>query len=403
MAKMFGNPFKPGAGHKPPYLAGRKEERLQFDKLLSQPGGVIENLILTGLRGVGKTVLLEELKPQAMAAGWLWAGSDLSESSSVSEMRMAQRVLTDLAVLTSNLEWKVSVPTTGFDSRTEVRRLDVGALQSIYDMTPGLASDKLKNLVSQVWSALHKAHGAKGLVLAYDEAQTIGDQPKKEEYPLSMLLDVFQSIQRQGVPVMLVLTGLPILFPKLVEARTFAERMFHVQTLRSLNWDETREAVLKPIAAAECPVKLNPKSVENVFKLSGGYPYFIQFICREVYDTFLQSDKPVPVPVHEIEAKLDASFFQGRWARATDRQRELLSIVAQLDSCDEEFTVQEIVQASQASGKKVFSSSHANQMLAALSGEGLVFKNRHGKYSFAVPLMGRFIRREMKLPGKVSS
>ena len=100
------------------------------------------------------------------------------------------------------------------------------------------------------------------------------------------------------------------------------------------------------------------------------------------------------VPVMEIERKLDTDFFAGRWARATDRQRDLLSVIARLESCDDEFTVQEVVEESRRSLDKPFSSSHVSQMLVTLSAQGLVYKNRHGKYSFAVPLLGRFIARQ---------
>ena len=132
--------------------------------------------------------------------------------------------------------------------------------------------------------------------------------------------------------------------------------------------------------------------------MSGGYPYFIQFICREVYDAFMQKiDKGqnASVPVVEIERKLDTDFFAGRWAKATDRQRELLSVIARLENCEDEFTVQEIVERSKDLLEKPFSNSHANQMLVTLGEQGLVFKNRHGKYSFAVPLLSRFILRQM--------
>jgi hypothetical protein len=87
------------------------------------------------------------------------------------------------------------------------------------------------------------------------------------------------------------------------------------------------------------------------------------------------------------------TFFAGRWARATDRQRELLEVVAQLDAMDREFSVQEIVARSRELLKKGFSASHANQMLAALGANGLVYKNRYGRYSLGVPMLGQFIRR----------
>lgn len=102
------------------------------------------------------------------------------------------------------------------------------------------------------------------------------------------------------------------------------------------------------------------------------------------------------IPVHAIVRKLDTDFFSGRWARATDRQRDLLMLAAQLPHADSEFTVQEIVEKSAEVLKKPFSASHANQMLSSLAEAGLVYKNRHGKYLFAEPLLGQFILRQIK-------
>jgi hypothetical protein len=195
---------------------------------------------------------------------------------------------------------------------------------------------------------------------------------------------------------MLVLAGLPTLFPKLVDARTYAERMFRVMTLNKLNSEESREAILKPIEVADCPIQLSGDSVEVIIYESGGYPYFIQFICREVFDVFIQQNEQGElgtVPIEAIQQKLDADFFAGRWARITDRQKELLTVIAHLDEPDEEFTIQELVEKSKELLPKPFSASHANQMLASLAERGMIYKNRVGKYSFAVPLLGRFIRR----------
>jgi len=227
----------------------------------------------------------------------------------------------------------------------------------------------------------------------------LADHAAKDEYPLSLLLDLFQSIQRKGIPFMLALTGLPTLFPKLVEARTYSERMFRVVFLEPLNEKETREAIKRPIDKAACPVKFADQAITTIWEISKGYPFFVQYICREAYDVVAQNmdaGLPAPtVPVEPIMRKLDSDFFAGRWARATDRQRDLLGVVAQLPNCDAEFTVQELVEAA-SSLEKPFSSSHANQMLSALSDAGLVYRNRHGKYSFAVPLLGSFIRRQFK-------
>lgn len=399
----FTNPFTPGAGHPPPFLAGRETEKDEFGRLLKQDA-ILSNLVLTGLRGIGKTVLLEELRPLATAAGWLWVGSDLSEAASVDEERLATRLLTDLAVATSAIEVTSGQSAIGFGRRAagpRYERLDYDVLRSIYDPTPGLVADKLKRVLEVVWEVISTLdHPIPGVVFAYDEAQSMSDHPAKDQFPLALLLDVFQSIQRRGVRFMLVLAGLPTLFPKLVDARTFAERMFRVVFLRRLEEAHARDAIVKPLDTERCPVRLDDTSVQAIIDHAGGYPFFIQFICREVYDTFLsnyqRTKKYGVVPMAAITRKLDADFFAGRWSRVTDRQRDLLQVIASLDTSGDEFSVAEIVERSRAAGgARPFSSSHVNQMLAALAGSGLVYKNRHGRYSFAVPLFGQFVMRQL--------
>ena len=395
----FINPFRPGAGHPPPYLAGRQAERAEFGRLLGQTT-ILENMVLTGLRGVGKTVLLDSFRPLAIEHGWVWVGTDLSESTSVSEDNIAIRLCTDLAPITSSVVVETeTVRNMGFKAGAQEVRHTLGyeALMDLYDGIPGLAIDKIKGVLEVAWEALSQMPRVRGIIFAYDEAQNLSDQSRKEQYPLSLLLDCFQSLQRKGLPLMLVLTGLPTLFPKLVEARTFSERMFRVLFLQSLDRSASEDAIRRPIADSDSPLQLGDEAVDTIVTMSGGYPYFIQFICREVYDASIQRidrDGRTWVPVTEIEQKLDTDFFAGRWARATDRQRELLYAISQLDNCDDEFTVQEVVEASKSVLAKPFSSSHVNQMLAALAAQGLVYKNRHGRYSFAVPLLGRFIRRQ---------
>jgi hypothetical protein len=389
----------------PPYLAGRESEYGEFDRLLDQDQ-ILENLVLTGLRGVGKTVLLETFKPKALERGWLWAAADLSESASISETALAERLLADLALITSSvtLTDPGQPQAVGFAAPVEPKEIPLShdLLVRVYEGTPGLTADKIKATLEFAWEHL-RGRGQDRVIFAYDEAQNLSDHAAKEQFPLSVLLDVFQSIQKKGIPFMLVLAGLPTLFPKLVDARTYAERMFRVMTLTKLSDDESREAILKPIEVAGCPVKLAPESVELIIFESAGYPYFIQFIGREVYDAFIRQhadDEAKSVPVDAIQRKLDADFFAGRWAKITDRQRELLWVVAHLDHPDEEFTIAELTEMAKALLPKAFSPSHANQMLASLAERGMIYKNRLGKYSFAVPLLGRFILRTHKLDGE---
>jgi len=396
----FDNPFKPGAGHMPPYLAGREHETREFRKLLVQDV-ILDNLVLTGLRGIGKTVLLEIFKPIAIQEGWLWAGTDLSESTSVSEENLALRLLTDLALVTSSIVVIREKPAAGFLQDVDQvipTTLNFTALKAIYDRTPGLILDKLKVVLEFVWPQV-QAVKRRGIVFAYDEAQNLADHEIKEQYPLSLLLDLFQSLQRKGIRFMLALTGLPTLFPKLVEARTFSERMFHQITLAPLNQEETTEAIHEPIKQKDCPVYFSPESIATIWEITRGYPYFVQYVCREVFDVWVQAVKsgvdPPVVPVVEIMRKLDTDFFAGRWAKVTDRQRELLWIVVTLKNCESEFTVQEIAEAPlNETHVGTFSSSSINQTLGLLTRAGIVYKNRHGKYSFAVPLLSEFIKRQ---------
>ena len=394
------NPFRPGAGHMPPYLAGRDAEVSRFLELLGQTP-ILDNLVLTGLRGVGKTVLLETLRPLAVDAGWLWVGTDLSESACATERAMAVRLLTDLAVATSTIRLSLGNQHVGmgFGQRIEPVEgsLDYRQLLRIYEATPGLVADKIKAVLGIAGDVVAKA-GFKGIVFAYDEAQNLGDAGDRNEYPLSVLLDVFQSLQRQEKPLLLILTGLPTLFPKLVEARTFAERMFDVIVLDRLSRDDTVEAVRRPIDKTKSPLHPDDGALETIWRYSAGYPYFIQFICREAFDLWircLDEGTPPSIPADDIVRKLDQSFFAGRWSRVTDAQRDLLIAVAHLPTCEDVFTIQEIVEQSKAEGRS-FSPSHANQVLAKLADAGLVYKNRHGRYALAVPLLNRFILRMLE-------
>lgn len=386
----FENPFRPGAGHMPPHLAGRGGQIEDFRMLLKQKP-VLQNLIVTGLRGVGKTVLLETYRPIARSENWLWVGTDLSEAASATEESLATRLLTDLSVVTEGFSLqRLDLAKIGFKPAGQElpEACGYGVLRQVYDATPGLTSDKLKRVFAFVWECAKDQ--CNGLVFAYDEAQSMSDHDGDKQYPLSMMLDVFQSVQRQGILFMLLLTGLPTLFPGLVKTRTYSERMFHTQFLDRLTEDESEEAIRVPIKA--CPVGLKPDSIKTIVRMSGGYPYFIQFIAREAYDNFLHGN--YQVSGSQIERKLDTDFFEGRWANLTDRQRQLLWVVAHLPTSDEEFSVREIVEESRRQLEKGFTASHVNQILGTLAKRGLVYRNRHGRYILAVPLLSRFIRRQ---------
>ena len=400
---MNDNPYRPGAAHAPPYLAGRDAERREFFRLLKQ-APILENLVLTGIRGIGKTVLLREaLRKDAVENGWIWVSSDISETVSVSENHLARRLLTDLNTFSADWEYAANERhPIGFTatSERETIRFDYQTMMALFDQEPGLTSDKIKRILLIAWELMQKnMRDKKGIIFAWDEAQNLTDRSADNEYPLGVLLDVFSSLQSQGVPFMLVLTGLPTLFPKLVNSRTYAERMFRVMPLGNLSPDDGYKAITEPLKQESESIQTIFDSVkEEIYGLTKGYPYFIQFWCRELYDYFTET-RPLTTTentsiIESISRKLDMDFFEGRWARLTDRQRDVLNIIAHLENSSGEFTVQEIVEQSKTSEHE-FSASSVSQMLSTLFDKGMVFKNRHGKYVLAVPLLDQYIRRRM--------
>jgi hypothetical protein len=271
-------------------------------------------------------------------------------------------------------------------------------LWKLYEETPGLTDDKLKAILSMVRSVLEQTE-LKGIIFAYDEAQILSDHAAAKEYPLSVLLDVFSYFQRSPSKCrfMLVLTGLPTLFPKLNEARTYTERMFHVMHLERLSDSAAREAITKPIELTKSKLTFSEDTIEQIVDMSNGYPYFIQFVCKEVFDAWIGKitvGEAPSVPIDDILAKLDLDFFAPRWARATDRQQDFMRVIASMANSENEFSVQDIVVQSKAILKRGFNPSHATQILQALAEKGLVYRNRRAGYCFAVPLMSRFIERQ---------
>lgn len=161
---------------------------------------------------------------------------------------MATRILADVALVTSALIVRETKQLEMGFTRTErviTEPLSFEILTGHYNNAPGLPADKPKAALEFVWSVMPQA-AISGMIFAYDEAQTLADHAEDKQFPLSLLLDVFQSLQRKNIPYMLVLTGLPTLTTKLVEARTYSERMFHTLFLKRLGPSAARDAILLP-------------------------------------------------------------------------------------------------------------------------------------------------------------
>jgi hypothetical protein len=182
--------------------------------------------------------------------------------------------------------------------------------------------------------------------------------------------------------------------------------MFNVMQLERLDEKSACEAVVKPIELTKSPLTFADVTVQTIVHESGGYPYFIQFMCKEVFDAWIgkiQKGEAPSVPMGAIIAKLDQDFFAPRWQRASDRQQDFMKVIATLPNASDEFSVQDIVAASKQLLKKGFSSSHTHQMLSALTEKGLIYRNRRGSYFFAVPGLAGFVARQQWDPASLKN
>ncbi len=399
------NPFRPGAGHTPPYFGGRKDELERFQRLMRQDYAT-ENILVTGLRGFGKTVLLSQLRTVARENGWLWSGNDLSESASLSEERLAIRILADLAsALPAQAVTESSVnllPNEEGDSE-DLGTAIFDELRGIYERTPGLTIDRLRAAFMKAIS-LVKRSKMSGIVLAYDEAQCLFDHADRDEFPMSTLVELVSSLQKQDsvVPVVLVLCGLPQVFDALTATRTYTERMFNVMRLNRLNRDDTLAALAHPLVKLHPPLYPSKDLVLKAAELTGGYPYLIQFFGRELVEQLLQnggvmSSEQFPSP--SVIERLDAGLFSARWNRTTDKQRDLLQIAARgSNHWGEDFSAAELSELSNGE----FSSAQANQYLVALCEKGIIYRTRHGRYAFTVPMSESMIINRMSKTDEVA-
>lgn len=409
--KFVENPFRPGAGHRPPVLAGREKELDRLRRLLRQ-GFATENILITGLRGFGKTVLLDQLKEIAIAEGWVWVGNDLSESSSLSEERLALRILTDMAHSISEMlgagDASASTLSKAMkdDNLDELEPTTFDALKAKYERTPGLPSDKLKAVISRIGSLLVKAK-MRGMVFAYDEAQCLTDHAKRDEFPMSTLIETVGSLQKNNgaTPCLLVLSGLPPVFEALTAARTYTERMFHVMTLERLSRHDTATALLEPLKPLMPPLNCPPELFSKVVDLSGGYPYLIQFFGKELVDAILKNGGVLSssqFPAQDVMDRLDAGLFAARWNKTTDKQRRFLRLLASREpGSSSEFSAVEIAAHPDCDGE--FDNLQASQMLLALCDKGLVYRTRRGRYSFTVPMSETMILHRIQAEQEVAS
>lgn len=393
------NPFNPGAGLRPQHLVGRSEQIADFDALVTRVERKMPNrgLVLSGLRGVGKTVLLNELRHHAESAGWfvvsLEAQPSAQPSSDIRE-RLARELLTAARQLSFDSRDKLDAPNkpslakriatalrtiTSFSAKVGITGIDLGVTLATGRGDSGDLEVDLTEVIEDVTAAL--APEGLAFALFIDEMQDM------DSLTLSTLIAAQHDAGQRGRPFYIIGAGLPNLPLILSQARSYAERLFQYYTIGPLTPDEARAALTQP--ARDMGAEFTEQALDILLENTAGYPYFLQEFGKAIWDVALVS--PFTIADAELailrgHAQLDSGFFLARWDRASAAERELMRAMVP----DGESSSAAIEVAARL-GKERSSIGPAR---ASLISKGILFSPDIGQLAFTVPGMAAFIARQ---------
>lgn len=386
------NPFRPGNGVPPPYLAGRDQLLAEAEDWLLENPPLHANWTLTGLRGTGKTVLLGEIMLRAERAGWLTLERELGDRHR-DEARLAEALVDDCEALLARTDMLAGIgQAIGRGARfLRPRRLGVGEVivEPAYDAQARAPIDALIGAFSAVTKAL-EGSDRRGALLLLDEAHLLADDRQRERYPLSSLLAALGRVQRQGPRVRVVLSGLPTLSLNLKRARTYAERMFRHVAVGNLPLDSAADALAIPLAGSGRSFSLG--LIDHIVEATAGYPYFLQFAaafaCSRIGLDHIERrdfERVEEAMIHE----LDLAFFEDRFEGAAPTEQALLLAMGRAGG---RATLARIA-------GEAGPGLNAAVGLRRLIDKGLVYRPTRATYDFALPLFAGYLRRRAKLTG----
>ena len=391
------NPYAPGAGQRPPELAGRDEQLGAFDVVLERisRGRPERSLVLTGLRGVGKTVLLNTLRSAAVRRQWgtgkLEARPDqglrrpLSSAlhQAVRELghpdedsathvlgvirSFAQREAGPQAKLRE--QWNPGIDAPAVKGRADSGDIEIDLVE-LFTEVGGLAADQ-----------------GRGVAVFIDEMQDLGADD------VSALCAACHELSQSALPVIVVGAGLPHLPAVLSASKSYSERLFRYQRIDRLSREAADRALTAPAADEEA--EFEPAALEAMYAATGGYPYFIQAYGKAVWDRAPRSPitaEDVAVAAPEAESELAVGFFGSRYERATPAERDYLRAMADAADGSEEAGDADAVATSEVArvlGKNPQSLSPARDSLMK---KGLIYSGERGRIAFTVPHFGRYLR-----------
>ena len=384
------NPFAPGAGTAPPELAGRNElldsVRISIERI--RAGRAAKSVLMIGLRGVGKTVLLDRMRDDAESVGVQTLRIEAPENRSLPAL-LAPELRRALLRLSRNERSRDRATRAlralaGFATVLKVRYEDI-AIGLDFDPEPGLADNgdlehDLQDLLEVAGGAASDAGTA--LVLFVDELQYVAEDE------LAALIVALLRVAQRRLPVMLVGAGLPQLRGRTGDAKSYAERLFDFPEVGPLSHVAAERALAKPIRDEDA--EITPEALSRIIDRTQGYAYFLQEWGKHSWDAAASS----PITADDVDvasatavAALDASFFGVRFDRLTPAEKRYLRAMADLGPGPHRSG--DIAQKLE---RKVTSLA---PLRSQIINKGMIWSPSHGDTAFTVPLFDQFMRRIM--------
>ena len=384
------NPFAPGAGTPPPALAGRDQirETIRVAVERLRRGRPTKSIILVGLRGVGKTVLLDRMRDDSEATGIQTLRIEAPESRSLPAI-LAPQLRQALLRLSrteqaKDLAQRALKGLSGFVKALKVQYGDI-EVGLDYDPEPGLADNgdlehDLQALLEAAGAAARAASTA--LVVFIDEMQYV------EEDQIAALITALHRTAQRSVPVMVVGAGLPQLRGRMGKAKSYAERLFDFPEIGALPEDAARIAIAKPVR--DEGANITDEALDLIISETRGYPYFLQEWGKHSWDA--APDSPIDAAAVTVAsaaavAALDDSFFRVRFDRMTPGEKKYLRAMSELGAGPHRSgEIADVL------GREVTSLGPTRSAIIA---KGMVWSPHHGDTAFTVPLFDEFMRRIM--------
>lgn len=384
------NPFVPGAGTPPPELAGRKAilEKARVALARIRQGRPSKSFLLVGLRGVGKTVLLNRIEEAAIGEGYKALMIEAHENKSLPALLLPglRHLLLSLDRM-ENISEQVKRGLRALKSFANGVKLTVNDLEIGLDIDPeiGVAdSGDLETDLPDLLLAVGEAAKARGTSVAIiiDELQYL----KSKE--LSALIMAIHKIAQKQLPLILIGAGLPQLVGMAGESKSYAERLFDYPVVDALSENDARGAIEGPVEREG--EHFEEAALDRIIDVTHGYPYFLQEWGYHVWNTAKES--PITADIVDIAGRLaierlDESFFRVRFDRSSPREKDYLTAMAQLGAGPH--------RSGDIAEKLGVGVQSVAPVRSSLIRKGMIYSPAHGDTAFTVPLFNEFLMRMM--------